>query len=611
VANRSAAASTVTPINSQVSIDTLLARWGVASAATATEPFGAVSMRADCRRAVIVRRLSGHSGIFKDPRALFGGAAALLIAAVVVLVIALASAGSKGSDARSAPPAGTTGPRTAPLESIFEADTQLEADPVGTLKLMRRLGVDRVRVFMPWGAIGSRPPITPDPLSRTRPRFDATDPAAYEASGWAVFDAIDRAAAQQGIGIDMTIGPPGPVWATVPGAPQPGPPGVWKLSGSEFGQFVHAVGARYSGAYPDPQNPGHKLPRIDFWGIWNEPNLGINLAPQAVHRGTLEVSPMLYRRMLDSAWSALQASGHGHDTILFGELAPDGNTIPPEPGNYDMMAPLRFLRALYCVGSSYEPLRGAAATARGCPATASASSRFVAENPGLFHATGVADHPYPQGQPPTELTPDEPDYADFAALGNLERTLDRLQQTYGSSTHFPIYDTEFGYWTDPPSNRARADSPNTAAAYLNEAEYLSWLDPRVRSYDQYLLQDGSTGTFPSGLEFASGAPKPSYAAFRMPVYLPKMTASKGVQLVVWGCVRPAHYVSLAQRKPVEIQFRPVGGGAFKTVGTVTVTDPRGYFEVRQSFPRSGSVRLRWSYPDGTTIFSRLVAITVR
>jgi hypothetical protein len=533
---------------------------------------------------------------------------AALAALIAAPACALALAGCGSSHATSPPTV-----RRAPLESIFEADAELQADPVKTLDLFKRLGVDRVRVFVPWGALGNRPPIAPDALSRRRPRnFDATDPASYPSSGWAVFDEIDRDAAARGIGLDYTLSAPAPLWATQPGEP-PGPVGVWKPSASDFGQFVRAVGTRYSGHYPDPLHPGRKLPRISFWAIWNEPNLGIDLAPQAVDQGKLEVSPMFYRRIVDAAWSSLQATGHGHDTILIGELAPRGTTVGPVPGDFDMMVPLRFLRALYCVDSSYHELRGAAAAARGCPTSAAGSAKFAAQHPGLFHAGGVADHPYPQGLAPTVPTSLEPDYADFAALPKLESTLDQLQQVYGSSARFPIYSTEFGYQTNPPERLIRAIPPARAAQYLNEAEYMSWRDPRIRSYDQYLLKDSPSGNFSTGLESPDGTPKPTFYAYRLPLWLPASTAQRGHQLEVWGCVRPAHYAGLRSGHPqqVQIQFQADGARTFKTVRTVAVTDPYGYFDVRQAFPGSGTVRLEWSDPHGPAIFSRSVRLTIR
>jgi hypothetical protein len=276
------------------------------------------------------------------------------------------------------------------------------------------------------------------------------------------------------------------------------------------------------------------------------------------------------------------------------------------------MVPLRFVRALYCVDSTFKPLTGAAATIRGCPATATASHAFPSTNPALFQASGFADHPYPQGQTaPTFVTPGEPDYADFATLGNLANTLDRVQRAYGSSTRFPIWSTEFGYKTDPPL--ALQATPSVAAGLLNESEYLSWRNPRLRSYDQYELQDPpgtSVSKFVTGLEFANGQPKATYYAYRMPLYLPQTSFSAGQTLEVWGCVRPVRYARLATHRPqrVRIEFQRAGRGSFATVATVTLTDPSGYFDVRQAFPAAGAVRLAWTYPHGPQIYSRTVAV---
>jgi hypothetical protein len=81
---------------------------------------------------------------------------------------------------------------------------------------------------------------------------------------------------------------------------------------------------------------------------------------------------------VNAAWSGLQVAGHRHDTILIGETAPRGLEHPI--GDFGGVKPLRFLRALYCVGSDYRPLRGAAARARGCPTTTAGSRAFATQN---------------------------------------------------------------------------------------------------------------------------------------------------------------------------------------------------------------------------------------
>ena len=489
---------------------------------------------------------------------------------------------------------------------MFTTANELNANPTQTLDELQRLGVDQIHVYLHWSDVA------PAPASPHRPAFDAADPAAYPAAGWAIFDTIVRDAIARRMTVDLALVPPPPRWAEGNGAPSPSTQTEWRPSVPEFGQFVRAVGTRYSGHYVPPGATG-PLPRVGFWSIWNEPNLGTELAPQVRPHSQIEVSGIQYRNLVDAAWMGFGATGHGHDTILIGEIGPAGVTYANAVGNFNAMAPLRFLRALYCVDGSYQPLRGAAAGSRGCPTTAAGTARFRSAHPGLFDAAGFADHPYPQGLAPDKVTPNEPDYAELAEISTLERTLDQLQRVYGSSTRFPIYSTEFGYQTRPPDPEPGTVSPATAAYYLNWSEYLTWLDPRLRTYDQYLLIDASSGAFASGLKYANGTPKPGYDAYRMPVFLPVASTRAGSPLEVWGCVRPVRFARLRSHRPqrVAIQFRGASEGGFKTVATVPVTDRYGYFEVLQKFSGSGTIRLAWSYPQGPQIFSRAVAITLR
>lgn len=485
---------------------------------------------------------------------------------------------------------------------------QLLADPAGALDQLRNLGVSAVRVSLPWVALA------PAAISRMQPQgFDGSSPAAYPPSAWAPYDAIVRDALKRRMAVLLNVGGPAPVWATERGEPEPGPVGVWKPSAAAFGRFVRAVGTRYDGRYRPP-GESRPLPRVSLWSVWNEPNYGPDLAPQATDHSTVEVSPRLYRGLLDAAWAALNVTGHGGDTILFGELAPRGVTVDDQPGNYSGMVPLRFLRALYCVNSSFEPLQGAAAAVRGCPATPSGTAAFPRAHPALFEASGFAIHPYPDGSlAPNVRVPGEPDYADLASLPELEHTLDRAQGAYGEDRHLPIYSTEFGYITDPPARTIRGTPLSLAADYLNWAEYISWRDPRVRSYDQYLLKDGTVGEFASGLEFADGTPKPSLDAFRIPIYLPVRTADKRQPLEVWGCVRPAYYARLdtGAVQVAQLQFRGQGDRSFQTIRRIVLVDPAGYFDLRIVFPTTGTVRIAWSYPHGHAIYSRAVMVTLR
>ena len=510
------------------------------------------------------------------------------------------------------------------MTSIFQDDPHLIADPQGVLAQLRVLGATTIKVGV------RRSTIAPSPNSRTRPRgFHAGDPGA-RGYNWRIIDPIVRDAAADGIQVNFNLGNAAPLWATGPGAPRDGQRHYnWEPSAGEFGQFVAAVGKRYSGSYR-PAGASTPLPRISSWSIWSEPNLGYSIAPQGVPGDlTIENSGRLYRNLLAAAWASLGATHHGPstDTIMIDELAPRGNDYF---GVFAPMKPLQFLRALYCVDSRYRPLRGSAAAIRGCPTTAAGSRRFRAQNPALFNANGVSDHLWARWYPPNEDPQHDPDYAGLPDLGQFERALDRLQRVYGSGRKLPIYNTEFGYITNPPNHSDPFVSPTTASYYLNWAEYLSWRSSRVRSFSQYLLEDpppnpGLYTGWSSGLLTYQGKPKATYDAWRLPLYLPATASRRGRSLEVWGCARPSRYAMLDGGGPqtVAIQFATGSRSTFTTVRTVTLTTPTScYFDTRVTFPASGTVRLEWQYPANDprlgnfgpsqgTVYSRTVQITLR
>ncbi len=555
-----------------------------------------------------------------------------------LLLAALLAAAITGSTLTLAPAAfGSTS-----QISIIQDSTRMLSDPVGTMTTFRALGVRMVRIVVIWAQIA------PQAQSRTTPRgFDAADPASYPAANWAPYDEMVELAHANGLAVDLTLSGGAPRWAEGPGIPPAALDNqfwAWRPSARAFGQFARAVGERYGGTYIPPGQTS-PLPRVGFWAIWNEPNFGEDLGPQAIDGSTVSVAPGMYRGLASQMWNSLQATGHGHDTILIGETAPLGLTGGARPGhpqglpgNFGQTKPLQFLRTLYCVDSNYRELRGRAAVAVGCPAKASGSQSFRKQNPALFKASGFAAHPYPDNSPPTIEPSQDPDIASFPRIPNLERALDRLQRIYGSGKRFPIYNTEYGYITHPP-NRDRFVSPATGAYYINWAEYLSWKQPRVLSTMQYLLYDPifpytagtGDGGFASGLVFSNGKPKPAYAAYRLPLYLPATSSRRGRSLEVWGCVRPARYAILGaagtglgsrggQSQTAQIQFARGSSGAFTTLRTVTIANPNNcYFDIRMKFPGSGTVRLAYTYPsdplllfppavEGSTVYSRSVAI---
>ena len=521
---------------------------------------------------------------------------------------------------------------------MFQDDARMLTVPGPTLQTVRELGAGVVRVTLGWNTVA--------PAKRP-PGFNPSLPASYPAANWDIYDQIVRDAHADGVAVDFSLTGPAPLWAAGGGQPSPGNYGEWKPSASAFGQFVEAVATRYSGSY-DPttdtivHGDPNDLPRVSFWELWNEPNFGMDLAPQAIKGSTVPASAPAYRSLLDAGWRGLGLTGHGRDTIVIGNLDARGSNRTPHsgqpqglPGNFGATKPLQFVRTLYCVSSSYQELRGAAAAAVGCPTNGAGSRRFRSAHPALFRASGFATHPYPINLPPTEASSTDPDFTEFSELPRLASMLDRVQRTYGSSTRFSIYNNEYGYITNPPNNSsAHFVSPATAASYIDWAEYLSWRNSRIASTMQYLLYDPNPrkapefGGFASGLIFYSGTRKPGYDAYRLPLFLPSTTQRGRRSLEVWGGVRPAHFASVDTKgtpQQAQIQFQQGSRGAFTTLRTVTITSPRGYFDLHLSFPASGTVRLAWSYPpndplltpslittgDSDTAYSRTVKVTVQ
>jgi hypothetical protein len=470
------------------------------------------------------------------------------------------------------------------------------------LAQLRSLGVQRLRISIVWGRIA------PSFNSRTLPRhFNATDPGAYAAKGWAPYDQIDREAAKYGIGVNFDITGGAPLWATRTTSNK-ALVHVWYPSAGPYGDFAAAVGKRYSGTYT-PKGASSPLPRVSYWSLWNEPNVGgSSLSPQTVNQ--LEVGPVIYRSLLGRAYASLMHTGHGHDTIIVGELASTGHA---NPGSSLGMQPLRFLRTLFCVDGRYKPLRGKAAIQRGCPATAAGSRAFRKQNPALFNETGWSHHPYRLDAAPSVKSPKaDPDWVTLADLPKLETALDKVQRVYGSHRKLPLYLTEYGINTDPPQH-GNAVPPGTQATYLDQAEYMTWRDPRVVSFNQYLLQDSPpvTGSlysaFASGLIFANNTVKPGFDAYRLPLWIPTPKAGRGQSITLWGCAKPAHLYGPTQ---VAVEFQPASSGAFMQVASISVGQSC-VFRTNVTLAESGTVRLAYTYPDlSSTVHSRSVRVTI-
>jgi hypothetical protein len=507
---------------------------------------------------------------------------------------------SQGTSQGGPPPPAATGSH---LQSILQENDLLlytkPAEQYQVLREIKSLGVDVVKVPLIWQLIA------PDPLTTSAPHFDATNPADYRWGSWNRYDDIVEYAHQLGLRVYFQLTPPIPNWAIAPNYPR----GQGKLLGqmpslTMFNQFVQAVGKRYSGSWHDTQ--GRVIPRVDYWGVWNEPNWQNWLNPITLDVGGVHVTsqPMLYRGLVGAAWRGLEVTGHSSDTILIGESA-----------NIGTVTPIKFVEDLYCVGPSYQPLTGTAAVAAGCPSSGDRSS-FLAQNPALFRMSGYAHHPYD-----FDIPPDQPSRVStevsLANVDQLEQVLNGVFAGYGRSRPggVPIYLSEWGYVTNPPNPQYHT-SLQEQATWLNQGEYMMWSQPFVKALAQFLLYDvtappsGSATaaewlhTFSTGLMFSGGTPKPALAAYRIPIWLPDQHA--GPRVMVWGELRPADH-SMVQVGSID--FRVAGSSAWRTLKTVRTQSSEGFIYTDVAIPSSGLVRLAWQSPAGPVFYSRSVPVS--
>jgi len=516
--------------------------------------------------------------------------------------------------------------RVAPaLETILQDDAQLlyRPEPVvqETLAELRALGVDRVRVTAGWSVM------TRTPDSATRPSFDATDPAAYDATRWAALDRVVSLAPHYGLKVMIDVGFWAPHWAA---SDPPGPRARADIDPGAFRDFAVAVARRYSGSFvpatssdalpvlvPNgsddqflaellgqsnpPGGPAglgtllspaailplgpRPLPRVDVLTLWNEPNHPGFLLPQwsggGAHRSP--ASPAAYRTMVAAAYPAIKRA-RPDATVLVGATAASAS----QDTGTDGVPPLAFVRALACVDSRLRTLR-------------SPDCRGFQPVPG----DGWAHHPYSLRTLPDAVDPGRPDDAQIGELPRLARLLGQLVARGRLAPGLAnLWITEDGYETGPRSVRAPF-GPYDQARFLTWSEFLAWQTPGVRSFAQFLLRDiipatpagagahEQAGEWRSGLERADGTAKPAATTFRIGL----LALRAGGTLRLWGRLR-----GFAAPRLVMLEAAAPGGrfAALTTVdatggggpGTIVSVAPGQVIDRRAALPGNPDTRYR-------------------
>jgi hypothetical protein len=353
---------------------------------------------------------------------------------------------------------------------------------------------------------------------------------------WAQLDhAVDRVVGAKMKPI-LTITGPGPLWVSrrsERGEPRYDP------DPALYADFARLVAERYGD-------------RVDTYIVWNEPNLGGWLRPQAACFGKVcnPVAPHLYRDLVNAAYPVIKAAD-STAKVLIGATSSRGSKLTTENSNH---TPLAFLRGLGCVDAKFKKL----STGR--------CKGFKAPK-----ADGYAFHPHGVLAAPEKVFPGKDDVS-IASLSRLTSTLDKLQKAgriKSTTSKLGLYLDEFGYQTNPP-DKFTGITLAEQDQWLQRAAYQAWRNPRVKLFAQYLWIDeprslnSESGGWQSGVRFADGRAKPSLKNFALPFAL---DAGKGR---LWGQVRTR------ETRTVEVQRKLAGSSSWRKIGT-RKTDSQGYW----------------------------------
>ena len=563
-----------------------------------------------------------------------------LHAAMLVLCVALLAAAAARAASPDAPKgkAGSVEGKPAVvkpgLETILQDDGLFLFRPAAEIQAAvaraKALGVDTIRITAGWSSLTRAVDQPSKPAG-----FDARDPGSYEQSRWRALDAAVRAIRAGGLRVLMDIGFWAPRWATS----DPGPRARANVDPQAFADYATAVALRYSGAFTPPPDPPNapppaptpdqsliqsilqpfvpfpipdtpplpiidapppppapapraattgsadagangKLPKVDEFILWNEPNHQGLLLPQWDADKNTPASPRVYRAMVRAAYAAVK-SVRKQAKVLIGNTSSTGGTRGAGP-----VPPLEFLRALACVDRNLKPL-------------ATPDCANYATLPG----DGWAHHPYSQNERPSRQSKpaSETDDLRLADLSELATTLDQLVRMGRlARANRNIYLTEFGYETQKVPGRPMLDELQQAR-WLTWAEYLASKIPTVRSFAQFLLRDQPPakervseskarpfGQYSTGLLLANGHDKVAAKTFVAGLFAQKR--SKG-RVLLFGRLRLG-----AGTKTITVQ-RLVPRGAWEKIDTLKI-DGRSSFTRTIAHVAGSQYRLGYPGPRG-------------
>jgi len=464
-------------------------------------------------------------------------ACTLLLAAAAVVIPQAASASSN---------------QLSLIQDDRELFGELGEDPPAAMREIKALGVDVVRTNIHYYRIyressQRRQPGGFNPRDDNSPQYD-----------WAAIDRLINLADQNGLRVLATVTGPGPNFTSGTPGKCRGVPCSLRPKAGAFGAFVEAVAKRYRG-------------RIDYYALWNEPNLARWIRPQGRLSRNVYKEGITYRNLWKAGYKSIARFDRARrNRVLFGEVAAISDPLP-------------LIRTALCLDANNRPLRGRDRKRAKCGRVSKLNVGGMAVHPYNFGGFGKRG-PRTKTNSGTALP-----IAYLPRLHRLTSAAARRGRIGGRGRS--VYVTEYGYQTRPPD--PRGVSLKNQARFLNESDRLLFGDRRVKTVAQYELVDvREADEYNSGLRFVGGGGgsdrKPAYAAYRVPLVVTKRSSNA---VEIYGQVRPGGRAT--------VQIQTLNGGKFSTMRSVR-TNGRGF--IRTVIRKRGAARQNWRLvaPDPST-----------
>jgi hypothetical protein len=380
-----------------------------------------------------------------------------------------------------------------------------DADTATQFKRIRAAGAKYVEIRMYWANVA--------PSGSTQPAgFQAKNPADPNYN-WGHYDRAVRVAAAAGLKPRLAV-TSAPDWAEGSGRGS-AKEGTYKPSPNALANFMTAAAKRYSGSFKN-------LPRVQYWAVWNEPNLNTFMAPQAVKRKAF--SPRWYRSMLNASADAIHGVNAGN-VVVGGETAPFGKTS----ARRNATMPITFMEKVLCVREKKVVSKTTQAVTYTYESACKTKTKFDV----------WAHHPYTQGDPTVKAKLHG--NASLGDMGEMRKVLNAaIKANHVVSGHkVRLWVTEFSWDSKPPDRKGVPIALETR--WVSQMLYQMW-SSGVSLVTWFILRDQPmrTSYFQSGLYYAgphgisTDKAKPILRAFRFPFVALPRTANGKTTVLLWG-----------------------------------------------------------------------------